>query len=156
MKIKINDGGRADAGFSGKARDCVCRALAIATKRPYAEIYHRLAEGNANQRITRRTKRSTAGKRTARSGIYTKRKWFSDYMAELGFVWTPTMFIGQGCKVHLRKGELPTGRLVVNVSRHLCAVINGVLHDTHDCTRGGKRCVYGYWKLMKSVGAKRH
>lgn len=77
-------------------------------------------------------------------------------MEELGFVWTPTMFIGQGCKVHLRKGELPTGRLVVKVSRHLCAVINGVLHDTHDCTRRGKRCVYGYWKLMKPVGVKRH
>ena len=59
------------------------------------------------------------------------------------------MRIGQGCKVHLRDGELPRGKLVVQVSRHFCAVINRVLHDTHDCTRGGMRCVYGYWKLKR-------
>jgi hypothetical protein len=59
--------------------------------------------------------------------------------------WTATMLIGSGCKVHLRSGELPSGRLIVAVSKHLCAVIDGVLHDTHDCSRGGRRCVYGYW-----------
>jgi hypothetical protein len=25
-------------------------------------------------------------------------------------------------------------------------VIDGVIHDTHDCSRGGTRCVYGYWR----------
>jgi hypothetical protein len=65
-------------------------------------------------------------------------------MGELGFAWTPTMRIGQGCKVHLRDSELPRGKLVVQVSRHFCAVINRVLHDTHDTTRVGMRCVYGY------------
>jgi hypothetical protein len=33
------------------------------------------------------------------------------------------------------------------VSRHAVAVIDGVIHDTYDCSRGGKRCVYGYWRL---------
>jgi hypothetical protein len=55
------------------------------------------------------------------------------------------MFIGQGCKVHLREGELPMGRLVVNLSKHFTAVIDGVVYDTHDPTRDGTRCVYGYW-----------
>jgi hypothetical protein len=55
------------------------------------------------------------------------------------------MKIGQGCKVHLRKEELPSGRLIVSVSRHLTAVIDGVIYDNHDCSRDGSRCVYGYY-----------
>ena len=79
-------------------------------------------------------------------GVTVKRKWFRDYMAGLGFSWTPTMGIGTGCKVHLRDGELPQGRLVVSVSKHYVAVIDGVIFDTHDCSRNGTRCVYGYWQ----------
>jgi hypothetical protein len=67
-------------------------------------------------------------------------------MKQLGWVWTPTMQIGSGCTVHLRPSELPSGRLVVSVSKHLTAMIDGVIHDTHDCSRRGKRCVYGYWQ----------
>jgi hypothetical protein len=139
-----NDGGREAAGYIGKAGDCVCRAIAIAADLPYAEVYKRLAEGNATQR-----KSSNTGKRSksARNGIYTTRKWFKDYMLELGFEWTPTMQIGSGCKVHLTADELPAGRLVCNVSRHCVAVVDGMVQDTHDSTRDGTRCVYGYWKI---------
>jgi hypothetical protein len=42
--------------------------------------------------------------------------------------------------------ELPAGRLIVRVSKHLVAVVDGVIHDTHDCTRAGERCVYGYFR----------
>jgi hypothetical protein len=149
MKFIKTDGGRAVAGYEGKAGDCVCRAIVIATGRSYQQIYDRLAEGNASQRITHRTPRRRAGVRTASLGISVGRKWFKDFMQELGFVWTPTMLIGQGCRVHLREGELPMGRLVVHVSRHCCSVINGVLYDNHDSTRNGTRCVYGYWKLIR-------
>jgi hypothetical protein len=31
------------------------------------------------------------------------------------------------------------------VSKHYCAVIDGVIHDTSDPSRDGTRCVYGYW-----------
>ena len=55
------------------------------------------------------------------------------------------MLVGQGCKVHLRSEELPSGILIVAVSRHLTVVKNGVIYDTHDCSRDGTRCVYGYW-----------
>jgi hypothetical protein len=79
--------------------------------------------------------------------ISTTRKWFKDYMRSIGFIWVPCMTIGSGCKVHLADGELPMGRLVVNVSRHSVAVIDGAIHDTHDPTRDGNRCVYGFWKL---------
>ena len=150
-----DDGGRAAAGYKGKAGDCVCRAVAIASGRPYQEVYDRLARGNATQRTTRRSRgRRCEGEQTAAHGILTGRKWFKDYMAELGATWVPTMKIGSGCKVHLRADELPKGRLAVNVSRHLAAVIDGVIHDTYDCSRGGTRCVYGYWVFPALDGAK--
>jgi len=140
-----NDGGRKAAGYKGDAGDCVTRAVAIASGLKYQEVYDRLAEGNANQRRTKgQTKNANA--RTARDGIDTTRKWFKDYMIELGFKWTPTMTIGSGCKVHLTPDELPGGVLVCNVSKHQVAVIDGVIHDNHDCSREGKRCVYGYWQ----------
>lgn len=56
------------------------------------------------------------------------------------------MGIGTGCTVHLVSQELPGGRLIVSVSKHLTAVIDGVIHDTHNPSRSGTRCVYGYWQ----------
>lgn len=144
MPFIYADGGRAHAGYAGKAGDCVARAIANVTGRPYQEIYDRLAAGNATQRRGKgETKRR---ERTASNGIMTRRKWFDDYMASLGFRWVPTMRVGQGCKVHLRAGELPMGKLVVNVSRHMTAVIDGVIFDTYDPSRAGTRCVYGYYE----------
>lgn len=146
-----NDGGRDAAGFKGATGDCVCRAICIATGLPYTIVYDRLAEGNAVQRISKHSRRkASCGVRTASHGIWTKRKWFHDYMVELGFEWTPTMQVGSGCQVHLRGSELPKGRLVVSLSRHMAAVIDGVLHDNYDCSREGTRCVYGYY-LYKGV-----
>jgi hypothetical protein len=146
MKFVYNDGGRSTAGLRGRAGDCVARAIAITTQIPYPDVYYRLSIENGKQRISSRTPKQRA---TADLGIYTTRKWFHDYMTELGFVWTPTMGIGTGCQVHLRHGELPMGRLVVSVSRHLTAVIDGIIYDTHDPSRKGTRCVYGYYELQE-------
>jgi hypothetical protein len=139
MQLIIDDGGRAAAGFKGSADDCVARAVAIATGKPYAEVYNELnALGAAERRI--KTRR---GKSSARTGVYkpTTRR----YLASLGWKWHPTMQVGQGTKVHLRDGELPSGRLIVQVSRHVVAVIDGVMHDTHNPSRNGQRAVYGYY-----------
>jgi hypothetical protein len=150
MQYKYNDGGREAAGYKGKTGDCVARSIAIASGRPYQEVYDRLAQGNASERITKRSRPSSSdGVKTAAKGIHVRRKWFKDYMAELGFKWVSTMGIGTGCKVHLREGELPNGRLMVHVSNHCCAVIDGVLNDTYDGSRAGTRCVYGYWILSQ-------
>lgn len=137
-----DDGGRAAAGFRGEAGDCVARALAITLKRPYREIYDEInAFVKANER------RRKKGASSSRTGVYkpTTRK----VMEHFGFRWTPTMQIGQGCTVHLRADELPAGRIIASVSKHVCAVIDGVVHDTHDPTREGTRCVYGYWVLRE-------
>lgn len=142
-----DDGGRAAAGRRGQTSDCVCRAVAIATGLPYAEVYERINAMAGRERVTRR--RRKRGRSSARTGVYkpTTRR----LMESLGWVWTPTMQIGSGCKVHLRAGELPAGRLVVSVSRHLTAVIDGVIHDTHDPSRDGTRCVYGYWSAPEAA-----
>lgn len=145
-----DDGGRRAAGFGGKAGDCVTRAIAIATGKPYRTVHDRLALGDFTQRRSRRmSARAAARKRrpTADRGIFTKRKWFTDYMTELGLTWVPTMGIGTGCRVHLRADELPGGRLIASCSKHLVAVVDGVIHDTHDPSRDGTRCVYGYWRV---------
>lgn len=137
MNWTFNDGGRAAAGFKGSTRDCVVRAIAIAAQLPYRQVYD---EVNAFAYATER--RGTKGS-CSRKGV--RISTIRRFLEARGWKWTPTMRIGQGCRVHLRKGELPTGRLIVNVSRHTVAVIDGVIHDNHDCSRGGNRCVYGYW-----------
>ena len=129
MPFVRDDGGRAAAGFKGEARDCATLAIAIATGRPYREVYDALAE------LAGRTCRNGTPKATTR-----------EYMASIGWQWVPTMTIGSGCRVHLAAGELPAGPLVVKCSRHVVAVIDGVIRDTHDPQRGGKRCVYGYYR----------
>lgn len=145
MEFISDDGGREAAGFKGKAGDCVARSIAIVTQRPYREIYDALALIEGARKQTKRMKKKASA--SARNGVYTQRKAFKDYMAGLGFKWVPTMQIGSGCKVHLRADELPSGRLVASLSRHMCAVIDGVPHDTYDPSRNGTRCVYGYWQL---------
>ena len=134
-----HDGGRSKY-YSGKnARDCVTRSIAIASGMDYKEVYKVLAKGNASQ----------GGMRSAREGIYTKRKWFKDQMREWGFEWVSTMGVGTGVQTHLHSDELPKGRIICKCSRHLTAVIDGVIHDTYDPSRNGKRAVYGYWKYTK-------
>ncbi len=145
-QFRHNDGGRAAAGYRGSARDSVARAIAIAAQRPYAEVYAALAAGVGAQR-----QRKTDGARrpaSARNGVNVRQTWFRNYMQTLGFHWTATMSIGSGTTTHLRADELPPGRLVVAVSRHYTAVIDGVIHDTNDPSRNGSRAVYGYWSFQ--------
>ncbi len=140
MSFVHNDGGRSAAGFKGVTGDCATRAVAIATGRPYREVYDRI---NALGKLERTGKRKRS-KSNARTGVY--RETLDRLLAEMGWVWVPTMKVGQGCTVHLRPDELPPGRIIVRLSRHYCAVIDGVPHDIYDCSRDGTRCVYGYWK----------
>lgn len=132
-----DDGGRAAAGFRGEAGDCVTRAVAIATEVPYRDVY-------AGLKVAATRERPKRGRRsTVRDGV--RKPTVVRYLTALGWTFTPTMAIGSGTTVHLRRGEVPDGRLVVSLSKHYAAVIDGVVRDTHDPTRDGTRCVYGYW-----------
>ena len=152
MRYQYDDGGRTVAGFTGVAGDCTVRALAIATQKPYREVY---AAINAIAAEHERRGKRKRGISSARNGVYanTVRR----YLDSIGWQWTPTMFIGSGCTVHLHDGELPTGRLIVSISKHLTCIIDGVIHDTYDPQREtliiengvqriAHRCVYGYWQ----------
>ena len=145
MKYVFDDGGREAAGYKGLAGDCVTRAVSIATEQDYQTVYDAMSKINANTRRGKRTVKSV-GTNTARNGVYTNRRPFIEYMTSRGWEWVPCMGIGTGAKVHLRADELPSGRIICRVSRHMVAVIDGVIHDTHDPSRGGMRCVYGYWR----------
>lgn len=139
MKHIYNDGGRAAAGYRGETGDCVCRAIAIAMNLPYRAVYDDLIRLSKQERPRKRGRHSHP-----RTGIFyqTARK----YIESFGWVWIPTMQIGSGCRVHLRPDELPPGRLIVSLSKHYAAVIDGVIYDTlSNVDRDGNRCVYGYF-----------
>jgi hypothetical protein len=140
----FNDGGRQAAGFKGHTGDCVTRSIAIVTGKPYKEVYDALNQLSESERITKRHKKRS----NARTGV--GRKTCQKYLESLGYEWIPTMQIGSGCKTHLRSDELPAGRLIIRVTKHITTMIDGVIHDTFDCSRQGTRCVYGYF--IKNVG----
>lgn len=146
LGFELNDGGREAAGFKGRAGDCVVRAIAIAAELPYMQVYEDLRTANAvyaDQRNDKLARRLAAKGASPRNGNH--RNVFHDYILGHGFDWVPTKKIGAGCQVHLLANELPSGRLIVKVSKHLTAVIDGVIQDTHNPSRGGSRCVYGYY-----------
>ena len=122
-----DDGGRSQY-FTGKAGDCVVRSIAIATCKDYKEVYKAAAKFLGY---------------TPRNAV--KHNDIKKLVAHFGGVWHPTMGVGTGCRVHLKADELPAGRIVCRCSMHLVAVIDGVIHDNHDPSKGGRRCVYGYW-----------
>lgn len=141
MQWVNDDGGRVVAGYKGSTGDCVTRSIAIATGKPYQEVYDALNAIQGALRQTRRVKGSSS-----RTGV--SRVIYERYLNNLGWKFVPTMSIGTGCKVHLKADELPGGRLIARVSKHMVAVIDGVIHDTHDCSRNETRCVYGYFKSI--------
>lgn len=144
ISLKPNDGGRADAGFKGETGDCVTRAIAIAFNKPYKEVYDLVNQFAQDERLTKRRKT----KSSARTGV--RKSTTKKIIESLGGVWKPIMTIGSGCKVHLKHDELPTqGTYILRVSGHICTYIDGVLHDTYDCSRNGTRCVYGWWEVKK-------
>lgn len=129
MKWVYDDGGRSQYFKADNVGDCAIRAIAIASGEDYKEIYKELKALNKGKSCRDGTPPNVTKK----------------YMKLHGWKWQATMGIGTGCKVHLRPEELPMGTLVVRVTGHIVCVKDGVIYDTHDCSRHGTRCVYGYW-----------
>ena len=132
MEYIYNDGGRSKY-FKGKAEDCVCRAISIASNRDYKEVYDSLKKAVG----------------TPRNGVFTTNKSFKDWMVANGFVWTPCSGIGVKTSVHFIEGELPKGRLVCSVANHYVAVVDDKVYDTWDSRYNSfneVRRIYGYWE----------
>jgi hypothetical protein len=142
IPFQYNDGGRTAAGYKGHTDDCVCRAICVTTGADYTKVYEMINELAKSERKGKRKR----GISSARGGVYktTQKKM----MERIGARWKSLMGIGTGCTVHVRADELPpTGKYILQLSGHWAAWIDGVLHDTHDCSRNGTRCVYGYWQV---------
>lgn len=124
-----SDGGRSKYFKAANVRDCVVRAICNASGKDYKEVYEGIR---------------TISKQTPRNGV--RKKDLKRYIeGVLGWEWHPLMDIGTGCQVHARKEELPKGIAILSMSGHLSCSKDGILYDTYDCSRGGTRCVYGYW-----------
>jgi hypothetical protein len=153
MAFAYNDGGRKAAGFKGSANDCSTRAIAIATGKPYAEVYKSLTD--LERAKAARSRKSRGRPVSARTGI--SMGTLKLYLSSLGWKWKATMGIGTGTTVTLCEEDLPMGRIIVRVSGHIAAIIDRVVNDTGDCQRDFimhedgvnrimRRCVYGYWE----------
>ena len=139
IPFQYDDGGRAAAGFKGEARDCVARAITIVTQSDYADVYAILGALCATAHLPK----------SARNGV--PRKVYEPWLFDLGFMWEPRMRIGSGCTTRLDPAELPD-TCIARCSKHLVAVVDGVIRDTHDSSRGGTRCVYGVYTTRVAVG----
>ena len=103
LGYKYSDGGRAKAGYKGMVGDCGVRAIALAVDVEYQEVYNELNKMGKLERL----KKYQAMRSSAREGVW--RETMTLILAKLGWEWIPTMFVGKGCTVHLRQGELPEG-----------------------------------------------
>jgi hypothetical protein len=135
IAFQFDDGGHSGIGLETNPHDgeCWTRAYAIGQQIPYTQAAGILGALGSTVILGRK-------KHLLRS----LRDMIGRLLEQDGWEWTPTR-----CRVHLRNGELPPGRLIVVIKRHWTVVIDGVLHDTFDCSRQGKSCVYGYWQKRK-------
>jgi len=149
MEFNYNRGGYT-RGSGLNRGDCVPRAITIATELPYQIVFDELQRRQTEWRIKSNSKKAY-NKKPHRNKCYmgTYKEAYKPDLEELGWTWVPKMFIGQGFKTYLRKEDLPPGRLIVKVRRHLTSVIDGVLNDTWDCSEEGNKGVYGYYYKEK-------
>ena len=143
MPFKHHDGGREEAGYRGSVGDCVTRSICIATRLPYKQVYGAMRRLAKFEREGDRLK--GWWRSHPRKGIDTNRAWFSRYMGGLGFEWV-AMPVG----TMLVSDTFGKGVYVVSLCKHYTAVVDGVIYDTYNPSRGRKRRVYGYW--LKSEG----
>ena len=166
-----NDGGRAAAGYAGSTGDCVTRAISIALQQDYEHIRQELMSATADFRRTSRKK--SARKRTTNSvfngvppDVY--RRWLENR----GWTLTSCQQVGHPSSVRMIADHLPRGRIIVRLRKHLVAVIDHTVHDTHRShTRAGwtempngaflidqgvqvPRTVYGYWTHLEFTKAR--
>lgn len=150
MKWNYNDGGRSQY-FKGSTRDCVTRAIAIATGKDYKEVYDRL-----KQLCKESTKYKEEAGKLVRDGtpIPIVKKYLED---ELGWKWVSTINTKTKERMHLVEEEIPNGTFIARLTKHLVCVKDKVIEDTWNCSEktyydeygdlqvNDSRMIYGYW-----------
>ena len=113
MKWIYNDGGRSYYYKAQNVRDCVCRAIAIASDKDYKVVYNTLKIFNNGV--------------SPRNGMY--EVVYAKLLKAWGWKCVP-------CKnVHLKEDELPDGIIICKIDRHLVAVKDKIAYDTWDSTK---------------------
>jgi hypothetical protein len=132
-RFEYNDGGQKAAGIRGKG-SCVTRAIAIATRQPFARVQKAL---DAN---------SKGREDFHQYGVNSRES--SRYLAILGWEYVGLRGAdGKPYRGSLRNAPLPRGRIIVKLSNHLVCVNNGVILDTFNCDL--HRVTGGYWRKRK-------
>ena len=128
MDFVWNDGGRSASGFVGSCGDCVTRAIAIATGRAYRDVYSEIG---------------VATQKSPRNGVPTQAA--VKYLADIGWEHVQTdAFL-------FNVDMLPKGAVIVQLrdragrSRHFCAVVDRVIHDTWNPVEDERYYVCGFW-----------
>ena len=131
LGYQFDDGGRADAGYKGKAGDCVVRALCILTGADYRAVYRECAHAQGVLGDERGT---------PRNGVQNPVRDF--LFREHGLV---KVKIGRGVKPTWAEAYEAHGDCIVKTRKHVAAIVDGALRDTHDWR--------GYWwdPLMECV-----
>ncbi len=142
LRHVLDDGGRADAGYKGDTRDCVTRAIAIATGRSYKQVYTEMS----NLASLYYDQHPTLRRHSPRNGVLDK-IWVP-YIEAQGWRYVEFYRKGQRARAHahLDGTSVPMeGTFIVRVSGHVVTVIDGELRDTYDSSRYGERVLYGYY-----------
>jgi hypothetical protein len=157
-----DDGGRAASGIANsnnrrtETGDCVTRAIAIATGKPYAEVHDALTVrtvrhvydgGDSRYPEWSKWAKRRGGVRAFDPDHGCPLGAYGPYLASLGWRCTST----KSQRIRLRADELPPGRLVVHIRQHLVAVIDGVIHDIYDSGGSGRVRVQHYWTAPKAA-----
>lgn len=153
MEFVYSTGGREKYFKTERVGDCVTRAICNATGKDYKEVYDRLKYLETTRKVGKHEKKGSV-----RDGVrLSVLKYYIEQ--ELGWIHVPTIKFQQGVSVHLVDGEIPMGNLIVDISKHLTNVKDGVIYDTYNCSTkmyydrfdgeykvNNKRAVYNIWR----------
>jgi len=123
----LTDGGRAGSRRPRQSKDCTVRAVALARNIPYDAAYDLLHE---------------AGRKCSR-GFHVQR-WLGDqaWATKIPF---PAVKGQPRMNPATFTKQLPTGRFICRVAKHVFAVIDGVVHDSFE--NRPDRCIYTAWAI---------
>lgn len=129
-RTHITDGGRAEAGYKGVTGDCMIRALAIATERPYKEVYKDVfAYMKAHPTMWQRADPKRC---SPRYGVPVETA--KAYLAERGWAFIPREELVSVRGVD-NVDRLPLGTILVLLPRHIFTMRNGVAFDVFEPKR---------------------
>lgn len=144
IAFQLDDGGRAAAGYKGKARDCVVRAISIAEGRDYSDVYRDLGQASKqyasthNNKVARKIEHCGS---SPRNGVF--KEVYMEYLKSRGW-----RYISHGAnRLDLRLA--PFGRVIIRTNKHLVTMLDHVIHDSFDSRWTN---FYGEPQLIKAIG----